>query len=462
MSSVGKTIGKIRLIRPLGEGGMGEIYVGFDQKLGCEVAVKVIRGEARFDGEARARFGREAKVLSRLEHPNICRIYDFIETEDCDFIILELVHGRDLKALLKSNVDHSKKIRIAIQVARVLKVAHAKDIVHRDLKPENVLVTEGGDVKVLDFGIARTVGEEGGSTSIPEERLAHLENRQHVREVMIAGELDTVEAHEFQTRLGDIVGTPRFMSPEQARGERVTAASDMYSFGLLLQWLFTGRSPLEESLKGYLLLYKVMKGETLPVEGLDSELTGLIQRLKEPLPENRPLAADVLERLHHIASKPMRRFRRFAISAGVMLLALGTILSSVGFYRATEESKRADMERRNALEQADRAQQTVALLQEFLSSVDPRAKGKDLKVIALLEAFKPRLSELSDQPEIRIRLLDTYGTTYWALGLYEQAESFAREALALSLDVHGETHRETLRVMAHMIHAHAASQHSRS
>jgi len=156
----GTTIGTIRIVERLGEGGMGQVYCGVDDKLGRKVAVKVIRPERRLDPKARGLFLREARILSQLEHPNICRLYDLVEEGDRQCIVLELVQGQSLRRLLHEGSSASEKIAIADQITAALVVAHSMSVVHRDLKPENIMVADDGLVKVLDFGLARTLAPD--------------------------------------------------------------------------------------------------------------------------------------------------------------------------------------------------------------------------------------------------------------------------------------------------------------
>ena len=132
------------LLEPLGRGGMGEVYNGFDETLKRRVALKAIRAEHRLSPQARTRFLREAQILSQLDHPQICRIFDYVEGPDADYLVLEFIEGRSLRASIRGGLDSSLKLRIAEQVVEVLAVAHAAGVVHRDLKPENVMVTAAG------------------------------------------------------------------------------------------------------------------------------------------------------------------------------------------------------------------------------------------------------------------------------------------------------------------------------
>ena len=229
MLIAGQTIGPIRLLAPLGVGGMGEVWEGLDENLGRKVAVKAIGHGQGGDGAARTRFAREARILSQIEHPNICRLYEFLHVGELNVLILELVRGRPLGRAIAEGLADSQRLTIALGVGAALQAAHAVSVVHRDLKPDNVMLAEDGSVKVLDFGIARR-------ESAPESDRAREEP---FPEAAVADE----PAPERLTLAGEVVGTPRYMSPEQARGEPATAASDMFCFGLLLFELYTRQVP---------------------------------------------------------------------------------------------------------------------------------------------------------------------------------------------------------------------------
>src|SRR5262245_42754700 len=287
---LGQRIGHIRVVDFLARGGMGAVYVGFDEKLERRVALKAVH-EGRLDAEARARFLREARVLSQLNHPHICQIYDYLEGEERDFLVLELIEGESLKDVIARRPDEATRMRIAAEILDVLAATHAQGIIHRDLKPSNVMLTRKGSVKVLDFGLARPTHDDPNTWSFDLSRGP--------------GSGETGSRSDYAvTRFGMLIGTLSYMSPEQARGESLSTASDMYSFGLLLQELLTGRAVYASNLSPAQQLAKAQAGDTLAVEGLRPELAALVDRLKAQAPAVRPSALDAAERLRFIRDAP--------------------------------------------------------------------------------------------------------------------------------------------------------------
>ncbi len=306
---------------------MGDVYAAIDETLKRRVALKVVRAEYRLDASAKARFLREAQILSTLDHPNICRVYNYVEAGDEGWLVLELIEGRNLRAALDEGLTPHQRMSVATQIAQVLVVTHASGIVHRDLKPGNVMVTPAGDVKVLDFGLARSLPagtrpgpayDEEDAGPPPDDLLPDTTRLPN------ADELATRAAPgALETERGALLGTLAYMSPEQARGESATVASDLYSFGLLLQELFTGARPFDAADDSAALLDRARRGAVPAPQGIDTDLARLIQRLKSLAPSDRPTAVDTLERLRWIAGKPARRARRLAIAAAVLLAAFG-------------------------------------------------------------------------------------------------------------------------------------------
>ena len=364
-----------RRLHRLGAGGMGEVYVGFDETLKRRVALKAIHSGQRLHAESKTRFLREAQILSQLDHPNICRVYDYIEDQQRDWLILELIEGKNLRLALQDGLDWSARLKIAEQIADVLVVTHAAGIVHRDLKPGNVMITDPGAVKVLDFGLARSVSAEqspavsntGKGISPPLEAFA-------------AGTAPaaTIEAASgFHTTFGVITGTVGYMSPEQASGDDTTSASDMYSFGLLLQELFTGRPPYDPTLDRSTMLAKTQVGATAAVTGLDTDLAALIQRLKSTAPAQRPTAVEAAERLRWIRGKPKRRLVRLGVAAAVVLLLLGATKYTVDLARERTIAVAAR-------EEADRRRGQAESLIGFMLG-DLRARLQEVGRLELLD-----------------------------------------------------------------------------
>jgi len=227
---IGKHLAQFDVTEKLGEGGMGAVYRARDTKLGRDVAIKVLPEAFVADPERLLRFEREAKVLAALDHPNIAGIFEVGHADGVHFLAMQLAPGEDLSARIGHGaMPVDEALPIALQVAGALEVAHAQGIVHRDLKPANVKVESGGSsglrVKVLDFGLAKAWSEETESDG----RLSMS---------------PTLTAQMTQT--GIILGTAGYMSPEQARGQRVDARSDVWSFGVMLWEMLTGRQLFRE------------------------------------------------------------------------------------------------------------------------------------------------------------------------------------------------------------------------
>jgi serine/threonine protein kinase len=207
----GTKLGSYEIVAPLGAGGMGEVYRARDHKLERDVAVKVLPARLSENGEALARFEREARAVAALSHPNILAIHDFGRQAETAYAVTELLEGETLRARLELGPMPPRKVtEYALQIARGLAAAHDKGVVHRDLKPDNVFVTRDGQVKILDFGLARSQAPtgKGAETDSP-----------------------TVTRH---TDPGTIMGTAAYMSPEQVKGQPVDHRSDIFSFGAVL------------------------------------------------------------------------------------------------------------------------------------------------------------------------------------------------------------------------------------
>lgn len=275
-------LGVYRIESSLGEGGMGEVFLAWDERLRRHVAIKRLHSDGSIDERQRARFRREARAVARLSHPAIVQVFDILETDAGDCLVMEHVEGRQLTEMLaRREVDLGLALRLGREIADGLAAAHAKGIVHRDLKSGNVVVTEGGHAKILDFGLARALwGDE-----------------------IDAETLDSASESAL-TETGALVGTVHAMSPEQAAGRPVDHRSDLFALGGLLYEMLVGTPPfLGDGLLD--TLRRIHSEPPRPIAELRPEIPGpvvdLVERLlaKDPLhrPQNGRLVADEMERL---------------------------------------------------------------------------------------------------------------------------------------------------------------------
>ena len=267
--AIGQTLSHYLTLEPLGGGGMGVVYKAQDTRLGRDVALKFLPTEYAQDPQRLERFRREARTASALNHPHICTIYDIDEHEGQPFLVMELIQGQTLRAIAARRPSLPELVHLVGQVAKALAAAHSAGIMHRDIKPENIMVRDDGYAKVVDFGLARPIPAIGK----PSEATA-----------------------AEMTDPGTVLGTVRYMSPEQARAEAVGSASDLFSLGVVLYELVTGQHPFPaDSPIG--TLHAILSQPPLRPSLLNPEIPAaletLILRTLEKEPRFRPTAAEV-------------------------------------------------------------------------------------------------------------------------------------------------------------------------
>jgi serine/threonine-protein kinase len=441
-SLVGRRLGPYVLERLLGRGGMGAVYLGqrADDAFRHQVAIKLVRPELA-SPELVRRFRAERQTLASLSHPNIARLLDGGTTADgLPFLVMEYVAGVPVEEHCDAEgLDLAARLELFCTICDAVEHAHRNLIVHRDLKPGNLLVSAEGEVKLLDFGIAKLLeaGEPGAENQTAESQAADNLTRVHG------------------------YATLAFASPEQIAGGPITTATDVYSLGVLLYRLLTGRSPYELSDKPLAAAARIVCEETPPppskaVSAPSAEarkraraLAGDLDQIvltalrKEPARRYGSVAELARDVRRHLAGLPVgvrpdtfgyrlaklaRRNRAASVATALALLALiGGLAGYAGQARvARAEARRATVERA-------KAEQVSAFLRRALASPDPvLGGGRQVSVAEILDRASVRLSgDLAGQPEVEASLRETLGETYLNLGLSREAEREFRRALGL-------------------------------
>ncbi len=309
----GTKLGAYEIQSPLGAGGMGEVYRATDTKLGRDVALKVLPAEMAQDPERLARFRREAKALAQLDHPNIVTIYSVEESDGVHFLTMQLVEGQPLDRLIPaSGLPADQIVEIAGALGDALAAAHEKGIVHRDLKPANVMVSNEGRVKVLDFGLAKDVGATDPA--------------------------DATLTSDHRTQVGVVMGTPAYMSPEQTSGRPLDHRTDIFSLGVVLHEMATGRRPFDGSSSAE-LVSAILRDTPPPVTDARPDLPGdlarIIRRCLEKDPRHRvQTARDVSNEFRDLSRQSSQKLVPAATSGARMAPAAdsGVTRAAEGFW----------------------------------------------------------------------------------------------------------------------------------
>ncbi|MBV9340717.1 MAG: protein kinase [Acidobacteria bacterium] len=403
----GSRLGSYEIQSPLGAGGMGEVYRATDTKLGRNVALKVLPGDMAQNVERLGRFRREAKVLAQLDHPNIVTIYSVEESDGVHFLTMQLVEGLPLDRLIcESGLPVEQIIEIAGALADALAAAHEKGIVHRDLKPANVMITNEGRVKVLDFGLAKDI------------RGPHLG--------------DATMTSDSRTQVGVVMGTPAYMSPEQTSGRPLDHRTDIFSLGVMLHEMSTGKRPFEGTSSAE-LVSAILRDTPPPVTDLrfdlPSDLARVIRRCLEKDPRHRmQTALDVSNEFRDMARAITRPATVSAPTAPSTVAAdSGAARADEGFWVAVLPFKYSGVNADLAALAEGLTDDTITGLSRFSylrviarssssryadRSVDVRNAGKELGARYVMEGT---LRQAGTKIRIAVQLVDALsGSHLWA------------------------------------------------
>lgn len=445
----GERVGPYRIVRPLGQGGMGAVFLAerADGQFEQRVALKLIRGGAA-STQGVQRFHSERQILARLQHPHIARLLDGGLTDDGQpFFAMEYIDGVPLDRYCETHAcSVDERLRLVRIVCKAVQYAHRRLVVHRDLKPSNILVTEEGTVKLLDFGIAKMLMD--GNDAMTDRAL---------------------------TQTGHAVMTPAYAAPEQIRRAPVTTATDVYALGVVLYELLAGQRPFDLAGCSPADVERIV-GEQVPappsaVASLDrqralrGDLDTIVLKALRKEPERRYASAEQLadDLQRHLEGRPVtaqpdtvgyrtrKFFQRHRASVAAAAFVVIVVAALVGFYTAqlAQERDRAQLE-------AETATQVSNFLQDVFKSSDPsEAMGDTVSVRTVLERGAQRIdTDLEGQPNVQARLLDVMGEVYLNLGQYDKAQPMLERGLELRRQVHGERHADVASSMDHLAFLH--------
>jgi serine/threonine protein kinase len=392
---VGQTFGHYKILQRIGSGGMGEVYLATDVTAGRKAALKLLPMRFTGDPERLKRFQQEAHAVVALNHPNILTVYEIGEDHSIHYIASELIEGETLRQrLLRGRMEPSEAVDVAIQVASALAAAHETGIVHRDIKPHNIMLRPDGYVKVLDFGIAKLAEQEAPATMPKDEALLLVE-----------------------TNLGSIIGTVRYMSPEQASGAQVDKRTDIWSLGAVLYEMVTGHAPFTGDTAREVMssiLEKEPPRLTSYNKQTPAELQGIIGKaLRKDRIERYQSVSEMLQALknlrHKLELKTVPSWLRWARSpiALVLVLLVSSLALALPFYRHRNLATRLPPEKsiavlplENLSDEKENAFFATGIQDELLSNL---SKIADLKVISRTSVMqyksgiKRNLKEIAQQ-----------------------------------------------------------------
>jgi serine/threonine protein kinase/Tfp pilus assembly protein PilF len=280
---ISESIAHYRIIKKLGAGGMGEVYLALDTKLDRKVAIKVLQPDSLAEEKLQKRLLREAQAAAKLDHPNICAVYDVNEADSFTFIVMQYIEGETLaEKMERERLEISTSLAIAAQAAEALAEAHARGIVHRDLKPQNMMITPRGQLKILDFGLAK---------------LTHPSD---------SVDLEAPTATALSTP-GNVVGTMPYMSPEQLQGEPIDGRSDIFSLGVTLYEMLAGKHPFKDK-SAAMTISRILRDDPVPTEQFQAQVSPDLQALLSKMlckdrTERYPNAEQLLTDLRYLSAK---------------------------------------------------------------------------------------------------------------------------------------------------------------
>jgi len=383
MGSVRERLGHYEVLRPIGAGGMGEVFVARDPKLGRKVAIKLLPSRLASDSDTLSRFTQEARSASALNHPNIVTIHEVGADEGAPFIVMEFIDGHDLRTHMGEQALSVREVLdIAVQIADGLAAAHERGIVHRDLKPENIMITRDGYVKILDFGLAKVVGPA------PE------------------GE-QTLQLDVPGTIPGTILGTVGYMSPEQATGRLIDFRSDLFALGAILHELVTGEAAFDGE-NAIDTLSAVLHHDPEPVthanEQAPVQLADIVTRLLSKTPDDRysstrDLARELRMLRDRVAAEESGFHRQMPVAkrpTGIIVAFLALLVFLTGIYFLSRDRIPADPEPPVAISPAVKKYLAVMRFQDL--SGDPNGQ---LVVDGFAETLRARLAHFSSVQVMR-------------------------------------------------------------